>query len=156
MLPADIFTPAGSLRALAQRTQWRPYRLRLVAFQMVLTLGLLSPLICVIHCAIHSPRGDAQSSTVHAHHTYHGAAELTAPGAPAPVPSLICTIPRQSHTPASDSPAVPKPRALYELLGGTIVLLATLAGLVGALARLAPALPLPLAPTPPTPPPRLA
>lgn len=120
---------APPLLALAR---WAP---RLLALIVATTLGLLSPLSCVVHCAIHGrPLGAAQAlahAAGHQHHVEHPAA------------------------PGHDEPAAPPaPRALYELASLAVALLIG-AGLLARGLRVPPPPALtPVSLAPPSPPPR--
>lgn len=110
---------------------WAP---RAAALLLAITLGLLSPLSCVIHCAI-----------------------LQLFVEPPAISHFLCGEPgamRAVTSPAAHLPAAPTPRALYELLSPptcvsvpTTVQFTTIA--ISTFVR-----PRPVALTPPTPPPR--
>lgn len=121
-------------RGLAVRcARWLPH---IVALLLVLTLGLLNPLSCVIHCAIR------QFLTERPAISYflcgeHGTQRVSA----------------ASTTPL---PTAPTPRALYEMLSPPTRVIALAALLIAAVAAAAPRRPRSLALAPPTPPPRAA
>lgn len=127
---------------------------RLVGLIIAVVLGLLNPLSCVVHCALHGSSAPAEyPGDVHAVHSHNGALQAVTRDMPANEVSRHTHTPH--HAPASDEPLSPStPRALYELLaldGALLVAITPLAGLL-----MAPALSIlrPLHLAPPTPPPR--
>lgn len=170
--PLSLSAPGGALRVrpYAPRARFAcpsVWALRLVAVQVALTLGLLSPLLCVLHCAFHDDttaglpggrdhhayHGGAAAQRLGGHHDHGGAASHHRDkGEGAASAALSCALLQdQAGVPAGD--ALPAPRALYELVGAVAILIVA-ATIAGTLVRHAPALPRFLAPAPPIPPPR--
>ncbi len=126
--------PAPCGRGLGWRwARWAP---GVVALLLVLTLGLLSPLSCIIHCAIRQFLAERPA-----------------------ISYFLCgehgTL-RASTASTTQLPTAPTPRALYEMLSPPIRVIALATVLVFAVAARLPLRPRSLALAPPTPPPRPA
>ncbi|NWF78790.1 MAG: hypothetical protein HXY37_01940 [Chloroflexi bacterium] len=130
----SVLWPAPDGRGLACRcARWTP---RVVALLLGLTLGLLNPLSCVVHCAIRQFLAERPAISYFLcgeHGTLRAGTASTTP-----------------------LPTAPTPRALYEMLSPPTRVMTLAAVLVVAVAASSPLRPRSLALAPPTPPPRPA
>lgn len=114
-------------------SRWAP---RVVALLIAVNLGLLSPLSCVIHCAIIRIFAERPAISL-----------------------FLCGEHRAivvSSAPSADLPVAPIPRALYELLSLPAAVIALAIALIAAVVAGPPRHPSSMTFAPPTPPPRPA
>lgn len=137
LLPNEALTHASRWwRRVLPASLYVRWALRAVALIIVINLGLLSPLSCVIHCTI-------QRLFV----------EKPAIGL------FLCGdhgVTAEQPTPIPETPAVPTPRALYELLPVSATLLVLFVHLITTVEGYLHERPWSLNVPPPTPPPRLS